>query len=420
MANVQLPDKLEPLLSPARYKVAYGGRGGAKSWGIANTLLIKGTTQTLRWACLREVQNSIQNSVHKLLSDRIEVMGLSDFYTVLKTTIVGRNGTEFLFKGLSDQTAQSIKSLEGCDGAWVEEAQTVTKRSWNILSPTIRKPGSEIWVSFNPDLDTDETWVRFIEHTPPNTVLMPINYDDNPWPTAELDQERDHLMRTDPVAYRNVWLGECRAAAEGAIYEPEMLALTQDKNRITSLPYDSMLKVHTVWDLGYNDSTSIIFVQRNLSEIRVIDYIEDSHKPLAEYVEMLKARKYNYGKDYIPWDGSKKRYRFTNPENSPEGMLQKLGRSVEIVDQVDVEAGISKVRTIFPRLHFDKDKTQRLRECLKRYKRAIPVSTGEATSPVHDQYSHGADATRYLALCVDKMRNENYVPQVMPVESVCA
>ncbi len=353
---------------------------------------------------MREVQKSIKDSVHKLLSDRIEVMGLQDFYEVLKTEIRGRNGTEFLFTGLSDITAASVKSLEGCDGAWVEEAQTVSKRSWEILIPTIRKPGSEIWASFNPDLDTDDTWVRFIENTPPDTVLMPINYADNPWPTKELDDARDHLKATDPVAYENVWLGKPRAAAEGAIYANEMQALAESK-RVCNLPYDPMLKVHTIWDLGYNDSTAIIFVQRNLSEIRVIDYHEDSHKTLADYAEVLKRKGYNYAKDWIPWDGSRRKYRFTNPENSPEGMLQRLGRQVGIVDEVGVENGIAKGRMLFPRVYFDKDKTTRLRECLKRYKRGIPATTGEPGSPVHDEYSHGADAYRYLAVAIDKMTN---------------
>lgn len=416
MAHVQLPEKLAPLWDAHRFKVAYGGRGGTKSWGIANTLLIKGTQSPLRVGCFREVQKSIKDSVHKLLSDRIKELQLEDFYEVLKTEIKGRNGTEFLFSGLSDQTAMSIKSFEGMDIGWVEEGQTVSKRSWDIFIPTIRKPGSEIWVSFNPDLDTDDTWVRFIENTPPDTALMPINYADNPWPTRELDDARDHMRATDPIAYENVWLGKPRAAAEGAIYANEMQALGA---RVQNLPYDPLLKVHTIWDLGFNDSTAIVFVQRNLSEIRVIDYIEDSHKDLPQYVEMLKARKYNYAKDWIPWDGSRRKYRFTNPENSPEGMLQKLGRQVGIVDEVGVENGISKARLIFPRTYFDRDKTVRLRECLKRYRRSVPVTTGEPTGPLHDQYSHGADAFRYLAVALDKMRNETQ-STVMAAEAVLA
>jgi phage terminase large subunit len=418
VAHVQLPEKLKPLLDPYRFKIAKGGRGGTKSWAFANTLLILGTTKPIRWACLREVQKSIKDSVHKLLCDRIEALGLQDFYDILKTEIHGKNGTEFLFAGLSDQTAMSIKSLEGCDGAWAEEAQTIKKRSWDILIPTIRKPGSEIWVSFNPDLDTDDTWVRFIENTPPHTVVMDINYADNPWPSKELDDARDHMKRTDPVAYDNVWLGKPRAAAEGAIYANEIQALVASK-RVCNLPYDPMLKVHTIWDIGYNDSTAIIFVQRNLSEIRVIDYLEDSHKTLGEYVELLKAKGYNYASDWLPWDGSKKRYRFTNPENSPEGILQKLQRSVSIVDEVDVENGIQKARVVFPRVYFDKDKTVRLRECLKRYARSIPVTTGEPAKPKHDEFSHGADAFRYMALSVDRMTNETASP-VLHFETYCA
>lgn len=424
MSCLQIPKQLEPLLTQrARFKVAYGGRGGMKSWAFAGALLTRGILEPIRWACLREVQNSIQDSVHKLLSDLINRLGLQAHYSVLKTSIVGRNGTEFLFKGLSTETSQSIKSLEGCDGAWVEEAQTVSKHSWNILTPTIfRKAGSEIWVSFNPDLDTDETWVRFIENTPPGTILMSVNYSDNLWPTEEMDAERDHMKVTDPASYENVWLGKPRAAALGAIYTYEMRQLAESiPARVARLPYDAMLKVHTVWDIGFNDATAIIFAQKNSSEIRIIDYIEDTHKDVTQYAKLLRDKKYNYGKHWLPWDASEKRFKFTNPKNSPEGMLKTQGiGKVGIVDKVDVEYGIAKARVVFPRTYWDKDKTLRLRECLKRYKRSVPKTTGEATDPVHDEFSHGADAFRYLALACDKFRNEDYVHQPLQIEQVIA
>jgi phage terminase large subunit len=152
-SNAQFPAKLQFLFHPQRYKVLYGGRGGAKSWGIARALLIQGTQRPLRILCARETQRSIGDSVHKLLSDQIEALGLGAFYAVQKSTILGANGTEFIFAGIR-QNVSNIKSYEACDICWVEEAQTVSKSSWDVLIPTIRKTDSEIWVSFNPDLET--------------------------------------------------------------------------------------------------------------------------------------------------------------------------------------------------------------------------------------------------------------------------
>lgn len=407
--DIEVPEKFECLWQPARYKVAFGGRGGTKSWGIGRGLLLQGVDDPLRILCARETQLSIRQSVHRLLSDQIIELGLTDHYEIQHTEIKGKNGTLFAFAGLSALTVDSIKSFEGFDRVWVEEAQAVTKRSWAILIPTIRKKGSEIWVSFNPDLDTDDTWVRFIENTPPNTILIPVSFRDNPWLTQELRDEMEHLKRTDPHEYENVWEGKCRPAAQGAIYTREMTALAESK-RVCNLPADALLKTHTVWDLGFNDQTSIIIVQSNRSELRIIDYIEDSRHNLAHYVSELKAKELNWGTDYLPWDGSEDRFRLTDPESSPEGILRKLQRKVEVIPKADVENGIKKARVIFSRCYFDRDKTVRLRECLKRYRRTIPPSTNEPATPMHDEFSHGADAFRYLAMVADQLNNnEGYV-----------
>ena len=137
MAQVEFPEKLEPLFTPARYKVLYGGRGGAKSWGIARTLLVLGASKPIRILCAREIQKSINESVHQLLKDQIQALGLSDFYEVLNNEIRGKNGTLILFAGLK-HNVHNIKSKEGVDICWVEEAQTVSRTSWDTLIPTIR------------------------------------------------------------------------------------------------------------------------------------------------------------------------------------------------------------------------------------------------------------------------------------------
>jgi phage terminase large subunit len=404
--KAQFPDKLGFLFYPNRYKVARGGRGSAKSWSFARALLILGSQNRLRIACFREVQKSIADSVHKLLSDQIQMLGLGNEYQVLNDTIRNtRNGSEFLFAGLSDKTAESIKSFEGVDIAWVEEGQAVSKRSWSILIPTIRKDSSEIWVSYNPDLETDETHQRFTVDPPQDCISVLVNYSDNPWFPQVLETERLECKRKYPKDYPNIWEGKCRPAAEGAIYYDEMEAVTNN-NQIINLPYDPKLKVHVVVDLGWNDAMSIILVQKNVSEIRVIEYIEDTHRKLTDYSQELKEKRYNWGKLFIPHDGYNERV------ESPSAyrILKDLGWDVPSKDELtelSVESGIKAVREVFPRCYFNKDKTARLVECLKRYRRVVPRNTNEPRAPMHDEYSHGADAFRYMALAESQMRNED-------------
>ena len=176
----EFPEKLGFLFEPHRYKVSYGGRGGAKSWGYARALLLLGAESPKRILCCREVQKSIKDSVHKLLSDQIEALGLGGFYQILANEIRGANGTEFSFVGLANQTTDSIKSYEGYDYCWAEEAHKISRRSWDILIPTIRKESSEIWISLNPELDTDETYIRFVANPPESAKVVEINHSDNP------------------------------------------------------------------------------------------------------------------------------------------------------------------------------------------------------------------------------------------------
>lgn len=400
---VELPEKLQFLFQPSRYKVAYGGRGASKSWGFARALLIQGAAKPLRILCARETQTSIKDSVHQLLKDQISTLNLTSFYDVEERTIRGKNGTEFVFAGLRQQTITSIKSFEGADVCWVEEAQVVSKKSWATLIPTIRKEGSEIWVSLNPELDTDDTYVRFIALPPPDAAVVAINWRDNKWFTQVMRKEKDHLLATDPDEYDNVWEGKPRAVVSGAIYRHEILSM-HDGRRLRPVPYDPMLKVHTVWDLGWNDQTSIILVQRVQSELRIVEYIEDSHRTLAEYVSDLNQRRYNWGTDWLPHDGASATIQ---TGLSAQEILRKLGRDPKVIPRLDVEQGIKAARLAFPRCYFDCDKAIRLVDCLKRYKRSIPVTTGEPGSPVHDEYSHGADAFRYLAMIADKLGNDD-------------
>ena len=409
--KVKFPEKLRPLFKPNRLKVAHGGRGSAKSWGFARALLILGAQKPLRILCTREVQKSIKDSVHQLLTDQIQAMGLGGHYQVLENEIRGLNGTLFLFAGLAQHTVESIKSFEGVDIVWIEEAQTVKKRSWDVLTPTIRKEGSEIWVTLNPDMETDETYQRMVANAPAGSFVVQMNWKDNPWFPAVLEGERQDTLRRDPENYPNIWEGVPKRVSEGAIYRHEIERLYEEK-RVRLVPYDPLLKVHTVWDLGWNDAMTIGFWQRSGAEVRCIDYIEDSHHTLDWYVAQIEKRPYRWGTDFIPHDG---RARNTQTGKSTEEALQAMGRKVEVLEAVNVEEGIKAARMMFPRVYFDEDKTQRLLECLKRYQRSINQQTREPGDPLHDEFSHGADMFRYAAMSVEMMANDDFgKPLVYP------
>ena len=403
MSLLQITEKLSPLFQPKRYKVLFGGRGGGKSWAVAGALLTMAANRRLRVLCAREIQKSMRDSVHRLLKDQVTKLELESFYMVFDNEIRGKNGSLFVFTGLQAHTVDSIKSFEGVDIVWVEEAHSVSKRSWDVLIPTIRKPNSEIWLTLNPDMDTDETYQRFIATPSDDTFLCEINWRDNPWFPDVLNEERLKAKRImNREDYEHIWEGKPRTVANGAIYQHELINLYRE-NRVTNVPYDPELPVHTVWDLGWNDAMTIGLVQKGAQDIRIIGYIESSHRTLDWYVKQLEKFDYRWGTDYLPHDG---RTRNFQTGKSTEEMLRSLGRrSVMVQSATSVEEGIKAARMLFPKCYFDKDNTARLLECLKRYRRDVHTKTGEPMKPLHDEFSHGADMFRYLAQAVPNMQS---------------
>lgn len=399
--NWEFPEKMGLLFEPHRFKVLYGGRDSAKSWSVARALLLEGAEQPLPMGCFREVQKSIKDSVHQLLSNQIEELGLTKFYDILRDEIRGENGTFFRFAGLSAQTRDSIKSFEGLKRAWVEEAQNVSKRSWDILEPTIRAPGSEIIVTFNPDMDTDETYQRFVVNPSPEVASVLVNWYDNPWRSQVLDAARERMKAEAPDDYAHIYEGACRPAIEGAIYFKEVSQL-RNSGRLCNVPYDPMLKVHVVVDLGFNDYMALLLVQRLGSEIRVIRYIEDRQRFIPSYHQELIDLKLNYGTLYLPHDGRAKHV----TGDSAQSQFEKLGWKVEIVDDVGIEQGIRKAREVFPRVIIDRTNANELVNRLGRYRRRVNAE-GQASTPLHDDESNGADGFRYLAVVADQMSNDS-------------
>jgi phage terminase large subunit len=409
-AQAVFPEKLSCLFDPprSRYRVLYGGRGGAKSWGIARALLIKAAQAPMRILCAREFQTSIRDSVHKLLVDQIDALGMMGLYEITQSSIRGRNGSEFFFVGLKNNIS-NIKSFEGVDICWVEEAQSVSRLSWNVLIPTIRKEGSEIWVSFNPELEQDETYQRFVVRPPPGAVVQKINWSDNPWFPETLRAEKNSLKARDPAAYATVWEGVCRQTVDGAIFARELEA-ADIEGRIGRVAYDPAKPVHAVWDLGWSDQTAIWFVQFIGMETRLIRYIEDSQKTITHYLAELQKFGYVYDTMHLPHDAQNKTLAANG--RSIEEIVRAAGHRVAILPKVPVTDSINAARTIFPNCWFDRENAGEGLQCLRHYRYEVDPDTGQfSRNPLHDQYSHGADAFRYIGLMIrDPRKAQRRVP----------
>jgi phage terminase large subunit len=399
IAQAEFPQKLSILFDPARYKVLYGGRGGAKSWGVARALLIIGARKATRILCAREFQTSIKDSVHKLLSDQIFAMGLQDFYEITQTAIRGKNGTEFSFAGLKNNVA-NIKSYEGCDIAWVEEAQTTSKMSWNVLIPTIRKEGSEIWITFNPELETDETYKRFVIDPPENSIVQRVNWSDNPWFPETLRLEKDALFARDREAYNTIWEGVCRQTVDGAIFAKEMQQ-AEFEGRITRVPYDPIKPVLAVFDIGWADATAVWFIQFIGMETRLIRYYETTQTTISQILAKMQTFGYVYDTLYLPHDAQNKTLAANG--RSIEEIVRAAGYNVRIIDRTPITDSINAARTIFPKCYFDRENCHEGLQCLRHYRYDVNPDTGTfSQKPLHDNYSHGADAFRYIGLMINE------------------
>jgi phage terminase large subunit len=401
-AKARFPAKLKCLFVPekARYRVLYGGRGGSKSWNIARALLLKGCEQTIRVLCAREFQTSIKDSVHKLLCDQIYNLGIEAHYEITERTIRGINGTEFIFVGIKNNT-NNVKSIEGIDICWVEEAQSVSPNSWNVLVPTIRKKDSEIWISFNPELPTDETWKRFVLNPPENSVVQKINWSDNPWFPEVLDLERRNLQARDIEAYNNVWEGIPRQTIDGAIFAKE-ITMAELEGRICNVPYDATKPVHAVFDLGWADQTAVWILQFVGQETRLLRYFEDSQQTISYYMAKLQSFGYVYDTIWLPHDAKAKSL---GTGKSIEEIVRATGMKVQILDRVPVADSINAARTIFSKCYFDRQNTEEGLQCLRHYRYDVdPETKMFSAKPLHDEYSHGADAFRYIGLMINEPR----------------
>jgi phage terminase large subunit len=415
-ASVQVSDAFKALYRPKRYCVFFGGRGGAKSWAVAQAVILRAAREPIRVLCTREFQGSIRESVHKLLSDTIERIGVDHLFRVEQSAIHGKNGSRIIFEGLRNNVTK-IKSLEALDLVWVEEADSISSNSWDILIPTVREEGSAIWVTFNPVQETDATYKRFVEpylarmestgtmvdgvltagtYEDDRVYIRKVSWRDNPWLTSELRREMDDLKRDDPPKYLHIWEGECKAAAQGAIYA-DQLRTVKEQHRITSIPIETNVPVNTFWDLGRNDVTAIFFHQRVGHENRFIDYYESRLVGLDHYARMLKEKGYLYGDHYLPHDAAVTEL---STNLSRKQTLESMGvKPLKIVPRIkNLANGIEQTRQAFPSCWFDRERCSEGIKALANYQYRYDDQYGTyRDTPLHNWASNGADAFRQFA-----------------------
>lgn len=409
-----MPEALEPLLSPSRYKAAFGGRGGAKSHFFAEQIIARCYARKLRVVCIREVQNTIRESVRQLLSDKIQKLGLGWFFEVLDGEIRGNNGSLIVFKGMQAYNAENIKSLEDFDIAWVEEAQTFSAKSLRLLRPTIRKDGSELWFSWNPRHDTDAVDEFFRGKSKrANAVVCPVNWNDNPWFPSVLSEEKDQDYADDPEVAEHVWGGGYEIITEGAYYAKH-IAAAEKAGRVGNFPHVFSEPVFTGWDLGVDDYTAIWFFQvLDGPRVRIIDYYEASgigaddilKEALPEYssdpdekwqamVQLGRERPFSYGRMFLPHDignrewgaGAKTRVQ----------TLAELGVPLSLMKRgvaQNPEERINATRRLLPICEFHQSaRVMTGIRRLRRYSRKFNEALGTYLGPLHDENSHGSDA----------------------------
>jgi phage terminase large subunit len=397
--------KFETFLRPSRYKAAWGGRAGAKSWFFAQQLVLRCHDQTTRAICIREVQETLKDSCYQLIVDRISALNLEHMFELVPSQREIRhreNGSLIAFRGMHDYNEANIKSLEGFDIAWVEEAQTLKERSWTTLRPTIRKQNSEIWVSWNPRFETDAVDKFFRgQNPPPDAIVINVNCTDNPWftPDSPLWKEREHDFMTDPDKAEHVWNGGYLLISEGAYYA-SLITAADREGRIGIVPYDPSSLVTTAWDIGIDDSMAIWCAQIVGLQVRVLNYYENTGKDLAHYAAWLRDQPYRYGEHLVPHDAGKRQFTEKGITTVSDLLRPMVSGPVRVIpNEGDIEPGIERVRRLIPRCWFDRDKTWSTGlKTLRNYSRKWDddLQTFKPL-PIHNWASHGADGFRTLA-----------------------
>lgn len=400
---VVIPEEYQELFAPSkswRYYCYYGGRSSGKSTTVATFLLIKGMEQKIRVLCVRETQNSIAESVHQLMADIISKYKL-DSWQVTNEEIRNKvTGSNIIFKGVHNNT-QAIKSLEGVDICWIEEAQSVSMQSLDVLIPTVRKANSFFIITWNPLTENDPVWERVAGVEDDRTYVRKVNSDSiEALLSEEVIHEREKMRENNPDMFAHVWQGEPLSSKTGSVFGKQLAQATAD-GRIGKVPYDGAAMVYTAWDLGIGDCTAIWFFQIIGKEIHFIDHYEASGEDLGHYIGEILRKPYNYATHFLPHDA---RQRELQTNMTRVDFFANNGiRNVEVLRPTNFQVGEDDINLVArPKLSmcwFDAEKCKRGLECLKAYHYEFDEKNNLLRSkPAHDWSSHSSSAFIYALM----------------------
>jgi phage terminase large subunit len=408
--QVSIPKAFAGLFQPHRYKAFYGGRGSAKSHSFAAALVLMAAQKPMRIVCAREIQNSLRESVKQLVEDKIKAFGLEGMAELLdKETRIG--ASKFIYLGMW-RNPEAAKSLEGADVFWGEEASAFSERSLRIIRPTMRKPGSELWFSWNPEFEHDpvDKLFRGEQGAPPDSLVQMVSHTDNPWfGGSPLAAEMAYDYSADPAKAEHVWGGGYVTAVDGAYFAAQ-LKQARDEGRIGQVAADPIIRKRAVWDIGVSDSTAIWVEQWVGREIRVLDYIEGQGQPLAYYVSALRERGHGDALCVLPHDGAQ-RDNFTAVRY--EDHVSAAGFETQVIPNQGKGAAMQRIeatRRLFPSMWFNEETTRDGLKALAGYHERRDDSRNIGLGPEHDWASHAADAKGLAAIAYEKPATGNRGP----------
>jgi len=400
--RVEVPRKLKPLLANKRYKGAHGGRGGAKSHFFAEQVILRAYMSPTRIVCIREVQNSIKDSVKQLLIDKINKFGLMPSFEVLDTEIRGPNGSLIVFKGMQSYNASNIKSLEGYDIAWVEEAQTLSGHSLDLLRPTLRKEGSELWFSWNPRFKTDPVDMFFRKNPPEDAVCVQINWSDNPWFPDVLRKEMLHDFAVDEDKAEHIWNG-AYGSSQGAILAKWVNQAEREGRIHDDVEFDpDGAPIEVSSDLGFRDTATWWYWQRKPGGFSLLAYDGDTGLDADDWIPRIQDKVLELGckavgKIWLPHDARART--FQSKHTSMERFIKAFGADhIAVVPQSKKLDQISAARAIVPRCEFNKTRCEAGLDGLIAWEFEYNEDTGVfSREPLHNWASHPSDGYAYGA-----------------------
>lgn len=433
---IETAEVFEPLLAPARYKGAWGGRGSGKSTFFADAMIEdclaepgNSSGEGLRCVCIREVQKDLAQSSKLLLESRLAHfrIGEADGFKVRKELIEAPGDGIIIFKGMNDYTADSIKSLEGFKRGWWEEAQTATLHSLNLYRPTLRADGSERWFSWNPRRKTDPVDAMLRGAQPPTgSIVVKANWRDNPWLTQDLELERLDCLRQQPEQYEHIWEGGYVQVLDGAYYAAS-LNKARAEGRIGRVAADPLLTLRAFFDIGGTglraDAVAIWIVQFVGLEVRCLDYYEAVGQPLATHLEWMRERGYTPRRCNVvlPHDGEQGD---KVHDVSYQSAIRAAGYDVTVIPNQGKGAAkkrIEAARRWFPSIYFNEPSDAILLpegwyskptaaagiEALGWYHENKDAKRGVGLGPEHDWSSHGSDAFGLMCCCIEQIQAES-------------